>query len=354
MSNKNNIIDSSKNIDIDNNKKPVNGIGQNNSFNISTQEKNTFLEPNREIKWNYSIQKSYHLKQNIERVWFIIKNFEFLSMISNANNYPIIIVKGENTWKLGNEFKGNIFGKYPFVARVYKLKIFPEKKIIEWLFNLIDNNYFKIKLELFQVTDDNSTCIVKKIKYENQKLLSNFEKVLDFGKSTTFQKIEQILESEPINLLKYESGVISGKMKDIWNIITDFNQLTAIAPNNNFLPNINLRTMKIGEKSTASVIINEVVKDFDIYLRIKDERPGWNKWIVLLEIYEGKIEKKLNHSILFQLTKINNTECQFTVISKFFVPLKADEFREISLRKKYLLLSIKDFFSNFYSPNTEN
>ena len=58
-------------------------------------------------------------------------------------------------------------------------------------------------------------------------------------KNGLFPKIEKILESEPINLFQFESGIIRAKMKDIWNLLTDFNKLTAIAPNNNCLPNVN-------------------------------------------------------------------------------------------------------------------
>jgi predicted RNA-binding protein with RPS1 domain len=174
------------------------------------------------------------------------------------------------------------------------------------------------------------------------------EKLMKINEIKAFKIIEKLLENEPINLLQYESSVINGKMEEVWDIITDFNKLTAIAPNNNFLPNINIKTMKIGEKVETSIILNEELKKIDLYLRIKDERPRWNKWIIILEIY---YENKLNHSLLFQLTKINNNECQFSIISKFHAPLKTENFKEISKREKYLILSVKDFFNNFFSPN---
>ena len=331
------------------NKITINENLKEDSDNIKIREKKEFTSPDHKLNWNYLDQKSYHLKQDIERVWSIVKNYDILSLISNKENYPVVYIKGQGSWKLGNEFKGNICGKYPFVAKVNKCINLPEIKKIEWLFNLINNDYILFKLELFKVTNDNSTVVLKKIKYEKEHLFSSIVEIMSKNEATMFQKVEQILDSEPINLLQYESGVINGQMKDIWDIITDFNKLTAIAPNNNFLPNINIRKMKIGEKTVASIIANEKIKEFDIYLRIKDERPGWNKWIILLEIF---VEKELDHSLLIQLTKINNNECQFTIITKFHKPLKADKFREISVREKYLIISVKDFFNNFYSPNS--
>ena len=301
-----------------------------NSYTKKIQEKNEFINPEQELKLNYLVQKTYHMKQDIERIWLIVKNFDLLSLAGNKNNYPIVYIKGQDSWKVGNEFKGNMNGDYPFVARVHKNINLPEIKKIEWIFNIMDNDYFIIKVELFKVTEDNSTVIIKNIKYDNEKLFYELENIMKLSEIKAFKVIEKLLESEPINLLKYESSVINGKMEDIWDIIT-------------------IQNMKIGEKVETTIILNEEVKKFDIYLRIKDERPGWNKWIIVLEIYR---EKTLNHSLLFQLTKINNNECQFSIISKFHEPLKTEKFKEISRREKYLILSVKDFFNNFYSPNS--
>ena len=57
------------------------------------------------------------------------------------------------------------------------------------------------------------------------------------------------------------------------------------------------------------------------------------------------------HIILFQLTKISKNESQLTLLTKFHEPIPTNEFKEIAKRQKYLLLSIKDYFDNFYAPN---
>ena len=62
-----------------------------------------------------------------------------------------------------------------------------------------------------------------------------------------FSKIEELLENETINFLRYESGIIKGKMNDIYNILSDSNKISAIAPNNDIMPNYNLKDLKIGE-----------------------------------------------------------------------------------------------------------
>ena len=60
-----------------------------------------------------------------------------------------------------------------------------------------------------------------------------------------FSKIEELLENETINLLRYESGIIKGKMNDIYNIISDSNKISVLAPNNDLMPNYNLKDLKI-------------------------------------------------------------------------------------------------------------
>ena len=38
-------------------------------------------------------------------------------------------------------------------------------------------------------------------------------------------------------------------MNDIYNILSDSNKISAIAPNNDIMPNYNLKDLKIGEKT---------------------------------------------------------------------------------------------------------
>ena len=50
-------------------------------------------------------------------------------------------------------------------------------KEIKWLFNnIIDNNYYEVKLNLYKVTEDNSTVVLRTIKSEKNKI-NNIEKI---------------------------------------------------------------------------------------------------------------------------------------------------------------------------------
>ena len=328
-----------------------------NSLNNNQEEKNYIFDkkefnyPNYELNWNYSIQNSYHFKKDIESIWLVIRSFEFLSMLSNQHHYPCIILKGKNTWEEGNEFKGIILGKIPFVAKVNECKVLPEMKKIEWLLNKNNNEYFTLGIELFKVTEDNTTVAMKQFKFENEELKKNTEnfdyKIID---NIIFENIEFILKKNPIHLLKYESTIINGKMEDVWDIITDYSKFTAIAPNNDYLPNINIRNMKKDEKIESSSFYNNEIINFELILKYKEDNPGWNKWLIVLEISTGNLKKIPKHNVVMQLIKISDKKCQLSFFTYFFEPIETQEYEKFVDKKKYLLNSFKDYFDNFYTP----
>ena len=325
-----------------------------NLYNINNNifQKNEFNEPDHEINWKYSIQNTFNFKHDIETIWLIIKGFDLLSTLSDQGNFPVIFTKGKNTWEVGNEFKGIILRKIPFVARVQSIINLPEIKKVEWLLNLHENQYMIILIELYKVTEDNSTVAIKKFLFENETFKQNTEKsnykIID---NRLFETIDNLLQKEPINILKYESTIIRGKMEDIWSILTDPNKLTPIAPNNNYLPNINLRNMNKEEKKQTSIFYNDEIRNLDVVLKFKEENPGWQKWLIILEVSGETPVKTPKHTIALQLTKIGNEYCQLTLLTKYLEPVDNEEFNEISNKKKYLLNSLKDYFENFYSPS---
>ena len=127
----------------DSDQENINSFEENYNFiNIEEPEINEFKPPEHELNWNNFIQYTYHFKQDIERVWVFLKNFEFISLLINEGHFPCINIKGKDTWKVGNTFKGNLYKILPFIARVEKVLNLPEMKSIKWLFNNIkDSDY---------------------------------------------------------------------------------------------------------------------------------------------------------------------------------------------------------------------
>ena len=174
------------------------------------------------------------------------------------------------------------------------------------------------------------------------------------GEKTLYQKIENMLEKQPIDLYQYESGIIPGKMEDIWEILTDNEKLVKIAPNNKCFIPININNVKAGEIVTVSMKIKGIEGTLEIKLDLKEEKQGWNKWIFGYSILGGKPFKIVRQSAYVQLTKINKTDTQLSVFTKIYDAVDNEIFKQLSLKKKYVINSLKDYFENFYSPKEEN
>jgi hypothetical protein len=327
----------------------------NTSNNEQIEEVTEFEKPEHKIKWDIKMQNTYHFKHDIERVWFIVRNFDVLCLFNNEGHYPCVNIKGKCTWKVGNIFKGNFYKIFPFIARVEKVVSLPEIKEVKWLFKSInDKFYFSIKFDLYKVTEDNSTVCLKDVKFE--KILNNNlnGKLQDFNSNEVLKIVDGLLENEVISLLRYESGIIKGKMEDIYNVLIDSNKLSAIAPNNHIMPNFSIKDLKLNEKRKVTIVKNDEVGAFDVTLKCKEINPGWNKWIIVIEISGGEPKKIPRHTSLFQLTKINNYECQLIMLTKYHEPISCQDFHEYTMKKKYLIMSLKDYFDNFYSPDSSN
>lgn len=354
------IKDIQSNINISPSSSPSN---TNNNNNINTNSNNDFnIANNCQInfssstkKWKENIDFSYHFKQNIERVYVLVKNFEMLSIISNKGHYPVIFAKGSNTWTVGTSFEGKLFGKFDFKGKVLKVKNLPEFKKITWGFYCSGDQQIQITLKLFKVSDDNTCVLLWKSKMYSNKENNDFEESFRNVKVIEILKeVEHILESEPINLMQYESGIITAKMEEAWSLITDAAKLNLIAPNNYCIAPFNIKDIKIGEKTKIPFTVEGNKGELEIKMETIDDKPGWNKWQYAYTIYSGTPFRVPKQVVLTQITKINQNEIQLSIFTKILEAISTDLFQELSQRKKYLIYSIKDYFDNFFTPPQVN
>lgn len=82
-------------------------------------------------------------------------------------------------------------------------------------------------------------------------------------------------------------------------------------------------------------------------MKYREEKPGWNKWVIVCDIFGEKIPR---HTNFVQATKIGNQKCQLTLMTKYIEHIDKKAFNEFVNSKKYILLSLKNYFDNFYSP----
>ena len=299
-------------------------------------EKNLFQAENFLGKndWNIMLNLSHHFHQNIERVW---PYFENLS-------------KFLKSFKLDQKIKV----KEP---KILKFKNLSEFKKIVWIFYLENNEIFKIKINLYKITYDNSTVIDFKINYVpklGQNLLDQL--IPEVNGTQIFQEIESEIQKKFNAIYQYESCLIQGKLEEIWDILSDNSKLVLIAPNNEcFLP-LNINNIKIGQINDLKININDKESVIKVKLDLLRKQTG-NKWIFCYTILGGKPFDILKQSLFVQLTRINNQETQLSIFTRIYENIKGDMVFYLSNKKKYVLLSLKDYFINFYSPqdidNTE-
>ena len=64
---------------------------------------------------------TYHFSHNIERVWLIVRDIQYILFLNKWENYVPINIKGLNTFHEGNEFYGIIFGKTTILCKSKKI-----------------------------------------------------------------------------------------------------------------------------------------------------------------------------------------------------------------------------------------
>jgi len=317
------------------------------TINKNLEETDKFIK---KYEWKILGDNTHHFKQDIELIWkIIIQSLDSNSIINK--NYPIIIKKGSNIWNLGNIFEGKLFDMYEFSAKVIKQKIYSELKKIEWIMFLENGEDLRIKINLYKVTEDNSTVLHMITKYiplfgENLvfKIQEKF-KAIDYLKT-----IEKMLEKESVILYQYESGIIPGNMEQIWDFLTDCSKLVLIAPNNECFVPININNVKMGDICNIPMNIKDIEGSLNIKLDLNEKKNGLNKWAFGYSILGGLPFKVVKQSIIVQLTKINKYETQLSIFTKIYDSISMKLFQRLSQKKKYVISSFKDYFENFSTP----
>jgi len=323
-----------------------------NNLKLEIKKNNNIINIDNIIRsnnWNLLEDFTYHFNQNINKIWEITKSLDAI-FIPNNSICPIIIQTNSNIWNLGNIFEGKLFDLYEFIAKVIKLKMDSELKKIEWLFDLGNDNNFRLKINLYKVTEDNSTVLNIKIKYASSLALGEniILKIKEkFKENNYINNIRNIFENNSQCLYQYESGIIPGKMDEIWDILTDYSKLISIAPNNDIFIPLNIKNLKIGQVSEIPIRIKNIEENLKIKFDLYEEKSVWNKWRYCYSILEGKPFEVLKQSLLVQLTKINKNETQLSIFTQIHGNATKQMMKHLSEKKVYVISSFQDFFQNF-------
>ena len=286
-----------------------------------------------------NIQYTYILKYSIERIWILIKNISILSLIGGQKCNPIYINGNNNL--IGSEFIGLFIEKYPYNGKIDKMLEIPGYKKIKWIFNFENGGLLHLKIELFKVTEDNTTVSI--ISCKNNKISDEIMKIINEKKQKYYETIETILQESVIDLIQYESGIISGSMEDIWEFVTNITKLKMIAPLINFDGNEDIKIIKY-----CAILICKLdnnTKQITIKVLVINKNEKWNKWVYILQLLKN--QHIPSQKLIVELTKINQKDCQLSILNKFDEYADNDYIQQISKKKKYIINSIKDYLENY-------
>ena len=254
---------------------------------------------------------------------------------------------------VGNLFEGNYYD-YSFHGKMLKIKNTYELKKIEWIFYFENDEIFKIKINIYRITYDNSCVLDFKIKYV-PKLGQNIIDIIipEIDNKQIFQQIEKKIQNQFNAIYQFESCIIQGSPEDIWDILSDNSKLVLIAPNNEcFLP-LNINNIKVGQTVEIKMNINDKESTIEVKMDLLRKKIG-NKWVFCYTILGGKPFEILKQSLFVQLTKINCKETQLSIFTNIYENISSEMVAFLSKKKRYVLFSLKDYFMNFFTPNVVN
>lgn len=299
------------------------------------------------------VEFTFQFKENIERVWALVRDLDLLTTLSAGQAFPIIPKKkSENSWILGSCFEGNIIGFNNFKAQCVQSESFPFSKKIKWHFIYEDNTELWTKLTLFKNSSDDSTVllwhedIAESYFLRKEKTREEICNVKRLNSIDVLKKIKMILAESCVNLFQFEGCIIRGKMEDIWDFFINPTKLKKIAP----LICFDVETcqgspcLKEGDFVKTHFFDNNTLQ-YSFVKKIEC-KPKMNKWVLKM-INTNEARDKIFSEYTVNLIKINNEECHLSAFHEFKSKISNETIQKISAQKKYALANLKDFLENY-------
>ena len=309
-------------------------------------------EEHQSESFKINVEYVYTFKHSIDRVWVILRDVAATGLLLSHHYFPVIITKGQESWSIGTEFFGKVIGFGEFFAKCVKVRNFPQWKKLVWeVYQTINTKPFYYQYHLYQVDDEQEeiTVFVLKIKFYDKPSYDNFlakKEEYEKVKGNFIVKINTILNESNLNLYQYEGAQIYSSMDKIWEFIVNLHLLKKVAPlirldcenpNTILSPNVG-EEIKVSLDNHSSNAVLKTIK--------YDKRKNWNKWLICyLATSDSKEYPK--QQICVTLTKVNDNECQLSWINDFKEPATSDFVKSISIQKKYIIQSVKDYLENY-------
>ena len=184
----------------------------------------------------YHFEITYLFNENINRVWYCLRNISLISVVEPSLLSQVYLTKGKNFWIEGSEFKGYWVGVSGLKSKCVKVSNEESEKIIKWEYDLDIQISFAKTIHLYSITNSESTLCVLRLE-----LLSIDENEIDYQPVSSdndsyvqlytnlLVKIDKYMKKNPVNMNSYESCIVNHNSEELWDFITDLNRVTKVS-----------------------------------------------------------------------------------------------------------------------------
>lgn len=295
------------------------------------------------FKKGYTISLTYIFPENINRVYFFLRNISLLTIIDPSLISNVTITKGPNTWTEGSEFTSNWVGVSNIKAKCISEANDSHSKQIQWYYTLEIQIEFIKTIHLYEITSTSNTlCVLdlNMISIDQDEYVPPTTSNDVYSKlyKNLFVKIDKFMKATPMHLVNFESCIINNSIDYLWEFVTDLNNITKVSKM--IADNFEYNNDRFREGTFIKGITDNSNKT--IFLRVK---TVYNEGKSTCKVYSfetfGTCKQMLKQEIEICLRKVNENACHISFLHLFKDLIPRDLIWKFSKDKLLFLQQLK-------------
>lgn len=306
-----------------------------------------------ENRTNFDLK--YIIKQNIERVWGLVRDPNMFNFYMSDPYYKCEIVEGKILWEEGSKYltlrrlektpDQSLSLSYTCLSSVNEFYY----KCLLFSITINENFSFKKKITLFHVSSDDFTVIAYEF-YEFSDENSQYIELIKDLIPHEVSKLDSFLQTSAMDFFQYEGIVFDLAVDLFWEKINDFKLLKKFFPIHiDNIGHVNKDgtidfqctfkdCLKVGE-----IFLVTYLKENKIYFTIKEvvfDKSSIKREIVLSYLNTGGYKIK---ELKFTFIQIDKNKSHFSVCHFYTTPDTPQNIKKLSKLKIKTLMKIKKY-----------
>ena len=273
---------------------------------------------------------------------------ELLSL-DNKDSTNYCFIKGNDIWKIGNKFIYFWSKTYRLYIQIIEIVEEYDKIKISWEIVTDFGLHYIKSYHLYRVTSTEQTLVKINItfkEYISYNLLSLSQKKYfhSFINRETFIQKSKSIQKLKENPISYESCIINANFHEVWDFITDFNNLSKLAPVMGTNLEIWGNPLQVG--SFWKCYLKHYNKSVFLKIIKVEKNEKRKRWLYALDTIGSYLFSFQKHEIEFWFTKIDEKRTQFSYVHKYSKNIEKKYLNILSVNKRDILKRIKKYFDN--------